>query len=141
MLQVYDRVLSSRSVPTLVALSIFLVGAYAFQGVLDLIHSRYCSISALPGGPWRMLRRRAAANVRFYGCHTRDRSDAWWQLDGQRASPYRRRITASSVILWWLIPPGVMGDPAGMTVAAQPFARILSPRALHTRDRLCRSPA
>jgi ATP-binding cassette, subfamily C, bacterial PrsD len=33
MLQVYDRVLSSRSVPTLIALSIFLVGAYAFQGV------------------------------------------------------------------------------------------------------------
>jgi len=27
MLQVYDRVLSSRSVPTLIALSIFLVGA------------------------------------------------------------------------------------------------------------------
>ena len=32
MLQIYDRVLSSRSVPTLIALSIFLVGAYAFQG-------------------------------------------------------------------------------------------------------------
>jgi ABC-type protease/lipase transport system fused ATPase/permease subunit len=29
MLQVYDRVLSSRSVPTLIALSIFLVGAAA----------------------------------------------------------------------------------------------------------------
>jgi PrtD family type I secretion system ABC transporter len=40
MLQIYDRVLSSRSVPTLVALSIFLVGAYAFQGALDLIRSR-----------------------------------------------------------------------------------------------------
>jgi ABC-type multidrug transport system fused ATPase/permease subunit len=40
MLQVYDRVLSSRSVPTLVALSIFLVGTYVFQGVLDLIRSR-----------------------------------------------------------------------------------------------------
>src|SRR5215813_10895744 len=40
MLQVYDRVLSSRSVPTLVALSVFLVGAYAFQGALDLIRSR-----------------------------------------------------------------------------------------------------
>src|SRR5512132_2043522 len=40
MLQIYDRVLSSRSVPTLVALSVFLVGAYAFQGVLDLIRSR-----------------------------------------------------------------------------------------------------
>src|SRR5712691_801126 len=40
MLQIYDRVLSSRSVPTLVALSMFLVGAYAFQAVLDLIRSR-----------------------------------------------------------------------------------------------------
>lgn len=40
MLQIYDRVLSSRSVPTLVALSIFLVGAYVFQGALDIIRSR-----------------------------------------------------------------------------------------------------
>jgi ATP-binding cassette subfamily C protein len=40
MLQIYDRVLSSRSVPTLVALTLFLVGAYAFQGILDLIRSR-----------------------------------------------------------------------------------------------------
>jgi len=40
MLQIYDRVLVSRSVPTLIALSIFLVGAYAFQGGLDLIRSR-----------------------------------------------------------------------------------------------------
>ena len=40
MLQIYDRVLVSRSIPTLVALSIFLVGAYAFQGGLDLIRSR-----------------------------------------------------------------------------------------------------
>jgi PrtD family type I secretion system ABC transporter len=40
MLQIYDRVLASRSVPTLIALSVFLVGAYAFQGTLDLIRSR-----------------------------------------------------------------------------------------------------
>ncbi len=40
MLQIYDRVLASRSVPTLVALSIFLVGAYAFQGLFDVIRSR-----------------------------------------------------------------------------------------------------
>jgi PrtD family type I secretion system ABC transporter len=40
MLQIYDRVLSSHSVPTLVALSLFLVGAYAFQAILDLIRSR-----------------------------------------------------------------------------------------------------
>src|SRR5689334_624237 len=40
MLQVYDRVLASRSVSTLVALTIFLVGAFAFQGILDSIRSR-----------------------------------------------------------------------------------------------------
>ena len=40
MLQIYDRVLASRSVPTLIALSLFLVGAYAFQGVLDVIRTR-----------------------------------------------------------------------------------------------------
>jgi PrtD family type I secretion system ABC transporter len=46
MLQVYDRVLVSGSVPTLVALSVFLVGAYAFQGILDLIRSRLVARSA-----------------------------------------------------------------------------------------------
>ena len=46
MLQIYDRVLSSRSVPTLIALSIFLVGAYVFQGALDLIRSRVVVRSA-----------------------------------------------------------------------------------------------
>ena len=40
MLQVYDRVLASRSVPTLVALSLLLVLAYAFQGGLDVIRAR-----------------------------------------------------------------------------------------------------
>ncbi len=40
MLQVYDRVLASRSVPTLVALTVILVGAFAFQGVFDIVRSR-----------------------------------------------------------------------------------------------------
>lgn len=46
MLQIYDRVLTSRSVPTLVALSIFLVGAYSFQGALDFIRGRVVGRSA-----------------------------------------------------------------------------------------------
>jgi len=46
MLQIYDRVLSSRSVPTLIALSVFLIGAYGFQAVLDLIRSRVVVRSA-----------------------------------------------------------------------------------------------
>lgn len=40
MLQLYDRVLTSRSIPTLVVLSISLVVAYAFQGAFDVIRSR-----------------------------------------------------------------------------------------------------
>ena len=40
MLEVYDRVLPSRSVPTLVALSILALVLYIFQGVLDVIRSR-----------------------------------------------------------------------------------------------------
>src|SRR5258706_15698923 len=57
MLQIYDRVLSSRSVPTLVALSVFLVGAYAFQGILDLIRTRVVVRSA------SLLDHRLAASV------------------------------------------------------------------------------
>ncbi len=40
MLQVYDRVLPSRSVPTLVALIILVTVLYAFQGVLDGVRGR-----------------------------------------------------------------------------------------------------
>src|ERR1700734_3528373 len=40
MLEVYDRVLPSRSVPTLVALLFLVAGLYAAQGVIDMIRSR-----------------------------------------------------------------------------------------------------
>jgi len=40
MLQVYDRVLLSRSMSTLVALSVLMAGLYAFMGLLELIRSR-----------------------------------------------------------------------------------------------------
>src|SRR6204780_4345812 len=40
MLEVYDRVLPSRSVPTLIGLAIFAGGLYIAQGGLDLIRSR-----------------------------------------------------------------------------------------------------
>jgi PrtD family type I secretion system ABC transporter len=40
MLEIYDRVLPSRSVPTLVALLILVAGLYAAQGVIDAIRSR-----------------------------------------------------------------------------------------------------
>jgi ATP-binding cassette, subfamily C, bacterial len=40
MLQVYDRVLSSHSVPTLVSLSVLMLVLYGFHGVFDLLRSR-----------------------------------------------------------------------------------------------------
>ncbi|AMJ62437.1 type I secretion system permease/ATPase [Bosea sp. PAMC 26642] len=43
MLQVYDRVLSSRSVPTLIGLSLLLLAAFALQGFLEAIRLRLLS--------------------------------------------------------------------------------------------------
>ena len=40
MLEVYDRVLTSRSVSTLIGLSVLAIGLYAFQGLLDLLRGR-----------------------------------------------------------------------------------------------------
>src|SRR5881394_4611484 len=40
MLEIYDRVLPSRSVPTLVGLAILATVLYAFQGILELVRSR-----------------------------------------------------------------------------------------------------
>jgi len=40
MLQVYDRVLPSRSVPTLVCLGLLMAGLYSFQALLEAIRSR-----------------------------------------------------------------------------------------------------
>jgi ATP-binding cassette subfamily C protein len=46
MLQVYDRVLASHSVQTLIALTIFLFGAYTFQACTDLLRTRVVSRAA-----------------------------------------------------------------------------------------------
>src|SRR3954467_12892066 len=43
MLQVYDRVLTSGSVPTLIALIAIVIGLYAFYGFLDFIRQRVLS--------------------------------------------------------------------------------------------------
>ena len=40
MLQVYDRVLTSHSVPTLVALSVLAIGLYLIQGILDVLRGQ-----------------------------------------------------------------------------------------------------
>jgi PrtD family type I secretion system ABC transporter len=46
MLQVYDRVLASHSVPTLIALSVLLGGALVLQALMDLIRNRMVTRSA-----------------------------------------------------------------------------------------------
>jgi PrtD family type I secretion system ABC transporter len=46
MLQVYDRVLASHSIPTLVALSVLLCGAFSLQAAMDLIRSRVVTRSS-----------------------------------------------------------------------------------------------
>ncbi len=40
MLQVYDRVITSRSVPTLIGLTILMVGLYFTNGVIELLRTR-----------------------------------------------------------------------------------------------------
>ncbi len=40
MLQVYDRVITSRSVPTLVGLTVLMVGLYGINGLLELLRTR-----------------------------------------------------------------------------------------------------
>src|SRR5829696_20446 len=40
MLQVYDRVLSSRSIPTLIGLSLITLAAFSLSGGLDMLRSR-----------------------------------------------------------------------------------------------------
>lgn len=44
MMQVYDRVLGSQSVPTLLGLSVIAFGAYAFQGWLELMRGRILTL-------------------------------------------------------------------------------------------------
>jgi ATP-binding cassette, subfamily C, bacterial PrsD len=40
MLEIYDRVLPSRSVPTLIGIAILAGGLYVAQGLIDLIRGR-----------------------------------------------------------------------------------------------------
>jgi len=56
MMQIYDRVLASRSVPTLVALSILAIALYVFLGILEVVRARILSrigerIEEQLGGP------------------------------------------------------------------------------------------
>lgn len=56
MLQVYDRVLPSRSIPTLVALCVLAAALYGFQAVLDIVRNRV--LIRIAGGVAESLDRR-----------------------------------------------------------------------------------
>lgn len=73
MLQVYDRVLPSRSVPTLVALIVLVTVLYAFQGVLDAVRSRVLSRIGL--GLDELLSRRVFDAIIRLPLRTRDRGE------------------------------------------------------------------
>lgn len=56
MLQIYDRVLPSRSIPTLVALCVLVVALYGFQAVFDIVRNRV--LIRIAGGVVESLDRR-----------------------------------------------------------------------------------
>lgn len=73
MLQVYDRVLPSRSIPTLVALIILVAVLYAFQGALDAIRARV--LARIGAGLDETLGRRLFGAVVKLPLRTRERGD------------------------------------------------------------------
>ncbi len=54
MLQIYDRVLTSHSVPTLVALSALVAGLYVLYGLLDVLRKR-CAAPTFHDGAGPMI--------------------------------------------------------------------------------------
>ena len=74
MLQVYDRVLPARSIPTLIGLTVLMIGLYAAFGVLDLLRSRV--IAGIGIRFDRHLRGHAFAAVLQIPLQSADRSTA-----------------------------------------------------------------
>lgn len=73
MLQVYDRVLPSRSVPTLVALIIMVVVLYAFQGILEAVRARV--LTRIGAGIDEMISGRIFNCIVRLPLRTRDRGE------------------------------------------------------------------
>ena len=74
MLQVYDRVLPSRSVPTLIGITILLVVVYAAYGALDFARTR--ALSRIGLGIDRQLRARVMEAVLLVPLRARQGTDA-----------------------------------------------------------------
>ena len=90
MLQIYDRVLPGRSVPTLVALSVLAAALFAFQAVLDIARNRV--LTRVAGGFVEQLDRRVYDLVVKLPLHTGTRlSEPARDLEQVRAVHGRRR--------------------------------------------------
>ena len=73
MLQVYDRVLPSRSVPTLVALIVMVAVLYAFQGILETVRARI--LTRVGAGIDEMISHRVFACIVRLPIRIRDRGE------------------------------------------------------------------
>jgi ATP-binding cassette subfamily C protein PrsD len=85
MLQVYDRVLASRSVPTLVALSVIAIAAFVLQGALDAFRLKLLSrIGAKVDRELSPLAARAAIVLPLKGAKPSDGQQPMRDLDALR---------------------------------------------------------
>lgn len=93
MLQVYDRVLSSGSVPTLQALAMIMVVAYLFMGIYDFLRVRVLSRAA-----YRLDERVG-----------RDAYDMWVQSGVHQSGTAERPLNDLAVVRGFLTSPAVLG--------------------------------
>lgn len=85
MLQVYDRVLASRSIPTLVALSLIAVAAFVLQGTLDAVRLKLLSrIGAKVDRELAPLAARATVMLPLKGAKPSDALQPMRDLDALR---------------------------------------------------------
>src|SRR5262245_24671812 len=85
MMQIYDRALTSGSIPTLVALSILAVGLYFFQGGFDVIRSQILvRVGARLDNKLAPLAHRVAIDMPRYGFSTSEALDRGRDVDTVR---------------------------------------------------------
>lgn len=86
MLQIYDRALTSGSVPTLVALSVLAIGLYLFQGVFDVLRSQILvRVGARLDARLAPLAHRVALEMPRYGYSTSEALERGRDVDTLRS--------------------------------------------------------
>ena len=85
MLQIYDRALTSQSVPTLAALSVLAIGLYLFQGTLDVLRSQsLVRLGATVDARLSPIAHRVAVDMPRYGFSTTEASERVRDVDTLR---------------------------------------------------------